>query len=158
MRPADAKWDKRFLRLAREYSTWSKDPSTRIGAIAVDPDTKVILSHGYNGFPRQLQDNPDLLHNRLSKYPRTVHAEMNVVCNSSITGTPLVGATLYCYGLPMCVHCCPIIIQAGIRKVVECYTEIPERWEEQTRMSRQLLKEAGISTYSYTPEEIDRTS
>jgi len=30
-----SKWDHRYLELARTVGTWSKDPSTRIGAIAV---------------------------------------------------------------------------------------------------------------------------
>ena len=29
------KWDTRFLKLAKEIATWSKDPSTQVGAIAV---------------------------------------------------------------------------------------------------------------------------
>ena len=44
------KWDDRFLDIAREISTWSKDPSRKIGAIAVR-DRK-ILATGYNGFPK----------------------------------------------------------------------------------------------------------
>ena len=34
-------WDKRFLKVAAEVATWSKDPSTKVGAIAVK-DKKVI--------------------------------------------------------------------------------------------------------------------
>lgn len=31
----NTKWDRRFLRLAEEVSTWSKDPGTRVGAATV---------------------------------------------------------------------------------------------------------------------------
>ena len=48
------KWDQRFLDLAREVSTWSKDPSRQIGCIAVR-DRK-ILATGYNGFPKGIDD------------------------------------------------------------------------------------------------------
>ncbi len=47
----NTKWDKRFLKLAREISTWSKDPSSKIGAVIVN-DERRILATGYNGFPR----------------------------------------------------------------------------------------------------------
>ena len=45
----DLTWDKRFLAVAKEISTWSKDPSKKIGAIIVKD--KRILATGYNGFP-----------------------------------------------------------------------------------------------------------
>ena len=40
------KWDKRWLEIAGLVSTWSKDPSTQIGAIAVKD--KRLVSTGYN--------------------------------------------------------------------------------------------------------------
>ena len=45
--------DLRFLRLAREVSTWSKDPSTKVGAVIVG-DNGQVISQGYNGFPEAL--------------------------------------------------------------------------------------------------------
>ena len=49
------KWDIRYLKLAEEVSSWSKDPSTKIGAIAVGNKGQV-LAQGYNGFPRGIID------------------------------------------------------------------------------------------------------
>jgi dCMP deaminase len=43
-------WDLRFLTLAKTVSTWSKDPSTKVGAVIVDKNRRVV-SLGYNGFP-----------------------------------------------------------------------------------------------------------
>ena len=54
------KWDKRYLELAKEISTWSKDPSTKVGAIAVS-DQGGVIAQGYNGFPRGVVDT----HSRL---------------------------------------------------------------------------------------------
>ena len=51
------KWDKRWLEIASVVSTWSKDPSTQIGAIAVKD--KRLISTGYNGFPRGIEDLKD---------------------------------------------------------------------------------------------------
>ncbi len=30
------KWDRRFIELAQHIATWSKDPSSRVGAVIVD--------------------------------------------------------------------------------------------------------------------------
>lgn len=52
-----SKWDSRFMDLARLVAGWSKDPSTQVGAVIVDPD-KRIVSTGFNGFPRCVNDAP----------------------------------------------------------------------------------------------------
>ena len=49
-------WDNRFLDMAKLVSTWSKDPSTRVGAVIVDPSNRLV-SVGYNGFPKGVTDN-----------------------------------------------------------------------------------------------------
>jgi dCMP deaminase len=77
-RTSDAAWDLRFLTLARLVASWSKDPSTQCGAVLVRPD-KTIAGIGYNGFPRAMVDDPAVLGERLTKYPRILHAEWNAV-------------------------------------------------------------------------------
>ena len=52
-----SKWDSRFMDLARLVASWSKDPSTQVGAVIVDQD-KRIVSTGVNGFPRCVNDAP----------------------------------------------------------------------------------------------------
>ena len=37
------KWDKRFLELAKLVGSWSKDPSTQVGAVIVDDNKKLYL-------------------------------------------------------------------------------------------------------------------
>ena len=49
------KWDNRFLVLAKLIGSWSKDPSTKVGAVIVDQDNKIV-SVGYNGFPKNISD------------------------------------------------------------------------------------------------------
>jgi dCMP deaminase len=44
------KWIVRFLDLARTVSQWSKDPSTKVGAVIADNQQRVV-SLGFNGFP-----------------------------------------------------------------------------------------------------------
>src|SRR6056300_417538 len=87
-RQEDNKWDQRFMQMAQMVSTWSKDPSSKIGAVAVN-DEKRILATGYNGFPRGIADTEERLNNRDEKYPRIIHAEMNVLMNALYNGVSL---------------------------------------------------------------------
>jgi len=67
------KWDRRFLEMAGLVASWSKDPSTQVGAVIVRPN-KTIVSVGYNGFPRAVRDDQSLYQDRPTKLMRTVHA------------------------------------------------------------------------------------
>ncbi len=142
------KWDKRFLRMAEEYGSWSKDPSTKIGAIAVNPVTRAVLSGGYNGFPRGIKDTPERLNIREVKYQYVVHAEMNVIYNATSNGISLNGSTLYCAGLPTCASCALGIIQVGIKRVV---IGIPDKqndtfltWKQSWEFSKSMFEEANV--------------
>ena len=66
-----SKWDKRFVEISQLVSTWSKDPSRQIGAIAVR--NRKILSTGYNGFPKGIEDTEARLRVREIKYQYVVH-------------------------------------------------------------------------------------
>ena len=111
------KWDIRYLELAKFISTWSKDPSTKVGAVIVGSMGQ-ILATGYNGFPRDIWDHDDRLNDRQKKYQYTVHAEMNCIYNSTYAGIMLKDSTLYVYGRCICPECSKGIIQSGIRRVV----------------------------------------
>jgi dCMP deaminase len=50
-------WARKFFDLAQHISGWSKDRSTKVGAVIFNPDTHAILSVGYNGFPRGVRDD-----------------------------------------------------------------------------------------------------
>ena len=143
--PEITKWDHRFMNMAQMISTWSKDPSSKIGAVAVN-DEKRILATGYNGFPRGIEDSEERLNDREQKYPRIIHAEMNVLMNALYNGVSLRGATLYVYGLPVCSDCTKNVIQAGIKKVIVPYPiEAPKKWRDQwDNQSEPMLKEAGV--------------
>jgi dCMP deaminase len=123
------KWDLRYLELAKHISTWSKDPSTKIGAVAIAKNGQV-LSQGYNGFPRGVNDDPKRLNDREQKLQRVVHAEMNVIYNASLHGVSLAGSTLYVYGLPCCSDCAKGVIQVGFKRVVMPKQVQTDRWKE----------------------------
>jgi len=141
------KWDKNFIELAKIISTWSKDPSTKIGAVAVG-DKRQILATGYNGFPRGIKDYSDRLETRETKYKYTIHGEMNCIYNATFNGVSLNGSSLYVYGLPVCSECAKGIIQVGIKRVFMCYPEdISHKWNESGLQTKEMFYEANVEFY-----------
>ena len=140
------KWDLRFLKLTEDVSTWSKDPRRKIGAVAVDPVDRRVLSTGYNGFPKWIRDDPERMNDGVIKRKYVIHAELNCIFNAVYTGTSLRDTTLYVYGLPPCSECAKGIIQVGIRRVVCQYETSPDdfRWTESFNDSRSMFEEAGV--------------
>ena len=108
------KWDLRYLELARTVGTWSKDPSSQIGAVAVGSKGQV-LAQGYNGFPRGIFDGGARLNDRELKYKYIVHAEQNLIYNATYNGVSLDQSTIYVTGLPVCYECAKGVIQVGIK-------------------------------------------
>lgn len=145
MSERDAKWDRRWMGLAAHIALWSKDPSTKVGAVIVNTHTQRIVSTGFNGFPPAAEDRPSVLYDRAAKYARTVHAEQN----SLLYAAPVTaaGASLYVTPLPPCTGCAKLIAAAGIRRVVYRANPNPltaEKWSAEFEESRALLEECGV--------------
>jgi dCMP deaminase len=140
----DQKWHDRWFKRAEEVSTWSKDPSTKVGAVFVNEEKHRELSAGYNGFPRGIKDD-DRLNNREIKYKLVVHAEMNGIFNAVNNGVTLDGCSLYVWGLPICSECAKGIIQVGVKKIyVKKQFVDNERWKESWKLTQQIFSEAEI--------------
>lgn len=132
------KWSKRFLDLAVSVASWSKDPNTQVGAVAVDQDN-VVLGTGFNGLPRKVRDLPERME-RPAKYLWTAHAEENLVAQAA--RPRLKGSTVYVTHL-CCNACARMLINAGVAKVVcgDGKTSMPQ---EQFDIAVQMFKEAGV--------------
>ena len=142
-----SKWDLRFIGLAQHISTWSKDPSTKVGCVVVGEDRE-IRSTGFNGFPRGINDDEDRLMDREKKYPLICHAEENAIMHAARIGVSLKDSTAY-VTWPPCSRCARSLIQAGIREIVYPETgKIPERWIEDFTISDSMLNEAGVAVRS----------
>jgi dCMP deaminase len=135
------KWDTRFLDLAAHIAGWSKDPSSQVGAVLVNPDRQVV-GMGYNGFPRGTSDDPALYADRPTKYLRVVHAEVNAVLNA--TGATR-GATAYVTH-PCCAQCMALLIQAGVSRIVWNAPDagIADRLRESFQAASLMAAEAGV--------------
>ena len=137
-------WDYRFLSMAKLISTWSKDPSTQVGAVIVD-DERRIVSLGYNGFPKNICDNKRL-DIRETKYKMVVHAECNAILFANMQ--PVTEYTIYTYPFMPCPKCASMIIQTGISRVVS-YENENQRWADDFALSREMFKEAGVGLLEY---------
>lgn len=137
------KWDYRFLDLAEFISSWSKDPSTKVGAVIIDPNNRIV-SVGYNGFPQGVIDD-DRLNDRETKYKIIVHGEMNAIL---FANRDLKNCTLYTYPFMPCPRCASMIIQAGINRVVS-YNNMPERWKSDFDISKSLFEASNVEIKLY---------
>lgn len=143
------KWDRRFLLLAQHIAQWSLDPSTKVGAVLVDPSTYYVTGLGYNGFPRGVEDTPERLNDRSIKYELVVHAEVNAIL---MAGNSAQGGHLYVWPSflipPICTRCCGIAIQKGVTRIVwyradESHPRV-QRWKDNILLARQMCVEAGV--------------
>lgn len=142
------KWHKRFMNIAKEVSTWSKD-FTQIGAIIVKD--KRILSTGYNGFPKSLNDDKERIYNRELKLKFTIHAELNSLLNALEHGISVRDSTLYVYGLRPCHECAKSIIQSGIKTVVYFNkASQSSSWSESCDLAENMFKESGVNLIDIT--------
>ena len=138
-------WDARFLELAMQISSWSKDPSTQVGCVVVGPDRE-IRSTGFNGLPRGIEDSDERLNNREMKYPMICQAEENAIMHAARIGMPLKECKVY-ITWPPCTRCARSLIQAGISQIIYPEKiEIPKRWASDFELALSMVKEAGIQT------------
>lgn len=149
MNQEEYKWHQRFILLARQVATWSKDPSTQVGCVLANK--KKVLSVGYNGFPKNISDDLNILIDREKKYEITVHAEVNAVTTAALHGVSTEGANAYITFSP-CSRCAAVLINAGISAIyVDAASEIPDRWLQNFILASKILAEAGVEYQTIDP-------
>jgi dCMP deaminase len=121
----------------------SRDPRTTVGAVILRPDN-TIAAAGYNGFPRGVDDDPEIYGDRSRKLLRIVHAEINAILTSR---EPLHGYTLYVSPLHPCSQCAAAIIQSGITRVVARLKSSDHHpsWQDSFSEAAQMFSEAGVT-------------
>lgn len=135
-------WDARFMAMADLVATWSKDPSTQVGCVIVNP-ARQIVSTGFNGFPRGVDDDQARYADRATKYLMVQHAEANAVLQAS---GDVRGGTAYVTH-PPCAQCAGALIQAGIARIVtvEPNAALAERFRDSFAAAATMLAEAGVT-------------
>ena len=150
---AQLNWDEYFMGMAVLSSLRSKDPSTKVGAVIVN-DEKKVVSIGYNGMPRHIEDE-DLTWNKGegldSKYLYVCHAELNAILNAR-NGSSLANWTVYVTLFP-CNECTKALIQVGIKEVVYLDDKYGDTIGVQA--SKKMLTLAGIKYRQFEGKEVD---
>ena len=140
-------WLDYFFGIAKMVAIKSKDPNTKVGCIVIDPDSKRILTTGYNGFPSKVSDDAKRWKDRETKNCMVVHAEANCICSGSRFGIKLQGGIMM-VTLHPCVDCSKLVASAGISEVIYIDSGIdanPTReWHEKLHNVKTMFLEAGI--------------
>lgn len=138
------KWNLRFMKIADlEVAQWSKDRSSKVGSVIVKDGE--IVTTGFNGMPRGINDDIDERHERPEKYHWFIHSEANAIINAARQGKSTLGCDLYVNWFP-CDACAGFIVQAGIKRVF-CDKE-PDlnnvKFGEGFKRAIQILNEGGV--------------
>lgn len=111
-------WDTIFLNLSYEIAKKSRDPSTKCGAVITTADNQIV-SLGYNGFPRGVENTEHRWTTRPDKYDYVVHSERNAILNAAREGRSTKGCRMYLfYHIVPCAQCTIDLIQSGITEFV----------------------------------------
>ncbi|MDX1602489.1 MAG: dCMP deaminase family protein [Salinimicrobium sediminis] len=107
------KFDKAYLRIAREWGKLSHCQRKQVGALIVKD--RMIISDGYNGTPTGFE-NPCEDEEGYTKW-YVLHAEANAILKVAGSTQSCKGATLYITMSP-CKECSKLIHQSGITRLV----------------------------------------
>ena len=107
------KYDKAYLRIAKEWGNLSYCHRKKVGAIIVK--NKMIISDGYNGTPSGFENCCEDEENITKWY--VLHAEANAILKVARSTQSCEEATLY-ITLSPCKDCSKLIHQSGIKRVV----------------------------------------
>lgn len=134
-------WREYFMQIAHTVALKSKDPSSKVGAVIVDTNGRIV-SVGFNGFPRGV---PDETVDRDIKLLRTIHAEQNAILFAQ---RDIAGHHIYSTHMP-CARCTAVIVQSGINTVV-CPKPDPafaERWATEITEARYMMECADVQLF-----------
>jgi dCMP deaminase len=137
-------WEEYFMTLALVASLKSKDTSTQVGAVITDNKTHKVISSGYNGFPRYVDDDK-IPQTRPEKYLYVVHAELNAILHAERN---LTDCSLYVTSFP-CSECMKAVIQTGIKRVVYLNELSGSDWENSRNATMKLANLASIDVHQF---------
>ncbi len=159
MNITSSKWTGRLLKMAKDIASWSKDESTKVGAVITTNEGKPV-SWGFNGMPMGIDDSVPERHVRPQKYKWMCHAERNAM-DLAPSGN-LEGCVMFVTFSP-CTNCAQSIIQRKISTVVIdanfTVDKVPERWQEDMNVAVEMLTEAGVNIIAAYPDlEVDSSN
>lgn len=140
------KYDKAYLRIAREWGKLSHCKRRQVGALIVKG--RMIISDGYNGTPTGFENYCEDDEGYTKWY--VLHAEANAILKVASSTQSCQDATLYITMSP-CKECSKLIHQAGITRLVY-HTDYKDR------SGLEFLEKAGVKLHHVKEldEEIER--
>jgi len=137
-------WEEYFMTMALVASLKSKDPSTQVGAVIIDNKTRKLVSSGYNGFPRYIDDD-QIPQTRPEKYLYVVHAELNAILHAR---RELSDCSLYVTVFP-CSECMKAVVQSDIKRIVYLNDLNGSDWNESKKATMKMVELAGIEIVKF---------
>lgn len=113
MNKRQLKFDKAYLRIAKEWGALSYCKRKQVGAIIVKD--RMIISDGFNGTPTGFENICEDEEGFTKWY--VLHAEANAILKVAGSTQSCRGATLYITHSP-CRECSKLIHQSGIKRLV----------------------------------------
>jgi dCMP deaminase len=148
----NSKWTARLLGMAKKVASWSKDRSTKVGAVITTKEG-LPVSWGFNGMPMGIDDDVEARHERPIKYKWFGHAEQNAM--DLAPNGDLTDCVMFVTFSP-CARCAQSIINKKIKTVVVdanfAAHKMPERWQEDMNVALEMLREAGVTVLEREPE------
>ncbi len=138
-------WHSRWINMATFVSSeFSKARKRRVGAVIVD-DRNVMVSMGWNGPPRGVDDDDERNHSgHPDKERRTEHAERNAIYNAAAQGNSTLNCRIYQNMYP-CSACARAIIQCGIKHIITVEPDWDdEKYKDDFRVTRDLFEETNM--------------
>lgn len=116
-----------YIRVAKEFATLSKYEGTKVGCVLVKNGN--MISHGINGYPKNVDDRQVNFLDRSVRLELAIHAEENALLKLVETGQNPAGAVAYMTHYP-CVKCAARLYSVGIRQVImeEQDQDFMDRW------------------------------
>jgi dCMP deaminase len=147
MSEARALWDRRLIQLAFQVASWSRDPSTKVGAVITLPNYSVVAV-GFNHFPPGVPDTDDHYADRDFKLKHICHAEIDALHQLPEHLAP----NCFVYtSFPVCPACVEALGVAGVARIVEPALRADGRdefwfreWRAKIVESMRLSDEYGI--------------
>ena len=135
------KFDKAYLRIAREWSKLSHCNRKQVGALIVKD--RMIISDGYNGTPTGFENFCEDDEGYTKWY--VLHAEANAILKVAGSTQSCKDATLYITMSP-CKECSKLIHQSGISRLVF-------QIDYKDNSGLEFLKKAGVELKQITELE-----
>jgi deoxycytidylate deaminase len=128
----------------------SDDESTQTGAVLVSQDGTELISTGANNMPLGVRDTPDR-HKRPLKYSVREHAERAAIYQAAKYGKQTIDSVMVSVWAG-CADCSRAAIGAGASAFVSFPwrpADNPNHWDDDIRLGRQMLTEAGLAVIDY---------